>query len=78
MSTSDRLTRREILELAGAGGLAAGLGAGLPRAFAQEPKPGTPARDGQPKNVIFMIADGMSLAGPSLLDEFAQLECVVH
>ncbi len=67
-----RLSRREVLELAAATGLTAALSAKLPRALAQTPPPASQAGAGAARNVIFMISDGTSLGGPSLLEHFSQ------
>ncbi len=69
MSGNIGLSRRELLEL----GLATGLVAGLsgPRTYAKAP----PSRrsKGQPRNVIFMVSDGMSMGVPSMAEPFSQL-----
>jgi alkaline phosphatase len=63
-------TRRELLEL----GLAGGLSAGVAASLAASPQEATPTtRRSGPRNVIFMVADGMSLGVPSLAEPFARL-----
>jgi alkaline phosphatase len=62
-----KLSRRRLLAY-GAAGLATPL-AGLPSLALGQGKPGT-----KPKNVIFMVSDGMSVGVPSMLDHFLQME----
>ena len=69
MVSKNGLTRREMLELGVAGGLTVGLGA---PAVARDRKPGTRRRSG-PKNIVFMVADGMSLGVPTLAEPFSHL-----
>jgi len=62
------LNRRELLEL----GIAAGLSAGLLGATRAQDAP-TTSTAGRPRNIVFMVADGMSLGVPSLAEPFSQL-----
>jgi alkaline phosphatase len=64
------LSRRELLELAATVGLAGGL----PAAWAQSTE-ASPARlptGGKPRNIVFMVADGMSLGVPSMAEEYSR------
>ena len=63
------VSRREWLQLAAAGGAALGA-RGLARA--DEPSGKSTGRD-RPRNLIFMVADGMSLGAPSLAEPFSQM-----
>lgn len=70
MSSPSQLTRREILEL----GLAGGLAVGLPGAAARAGQVPAPTTGGKtPRNMVFMVSDGMSLGVPSLAEPFSQL-----
>ncbi len=63
------LSRREMLELAAAVGLAGGL----PAARAQSYTPtAIVSPDSKPLNIIFMVADGMSMGVPSMAEEFSR------
>ncbi len=72
MHNDGGLTRREILELGMLTGLSSGLAAATPVAAA----PGRRAKRRQsgdrPRNIIFMVSDGMSMGVPSLADPFSQ------
>ncbi len=72
-----KLTRREMLKLgvAGAGGIAfLNLWAGRPSPLTPLSTPQRRARNaGRVRNIIFMVADGMSAGVPSLADEFGKL-----
>ncbi|TWT44198.1 Alkaline phosphatase 4 precursor [Phycisphaerae bacterium RAS1] len=76
MKAGSNLSRRELVRLALAGGAAAGLPA---RLLADEPGGGAPAvrratdRGAVPRNIVFMVADGMSLGVPSLAEPFSRL-----
>lgn len=64
---STKMTRRNVLGL-GAAGLASTV-AGFPGLALAQTKP---AR--QPKNLIYMVSDGMSMGVPSMLDHYLQIE----
>lgn len=72
MASKRSLSRREILELAAASGLTATLAGG---AYARPQADETPRvkPDRPPRNIIFMVADGMSLGVPSMAEPFSQL-----
>lgn len=70
MNTKTRLSRREFAQLALAGGVAAAW----PRAARADQRAAADARrDGEPRNIIFMVADGMSLGVPTLTEPFSRL-----
>ncbi|UCD75257.1 MAG: alkaline phosphatase [Phycisphaerales bacterium] len=71
MPDRTELTRRQWLALSGA----AALGAGPPSAAGQDRIADSPARGerGTPRNIIFMVADGMSPGVPGLAELFSQL-----
>jgi len=61
-------TRREVLEL----GALSGLTAGLATITAEADTPPIPrSATGQPRNIVFLVADGMSLGVPSLAEPFS-------
>ncbi|MEW6249743.1 MAG: alkaline phosphatase [Planctomycetota bacterium] len=79
MSAPSRLTRREILELGITSGLAAGLAPlaagqtdGVTPAPADGPRRASDRKAASPRNVIFMVADGMSFGVLALLEPFAR------
>lgn len=70
MAVGEGLSRRELLEL----GVLSGLAVGGAWASPGETRRGNlRARRGTPKNVIFMVADGMSLGVPSMAEPFSKL-----
>jgi len=70
MPTEERFTRREILQ----GGLSLPLAGGLfPLAAPRRRKGDDPRQDGEVRNVIFMVSDGMSAGVPELAESFSQL-----
>jgi alkaline phosphatase len=74
MKDQNRINRRDFIKITGAGVALAGMG-GIATAQTEEKgaaKPATPPA-GAPKNIIFMVADGMSLALPSIAEEFSHL-----
>lgn len=73
MSLRHQLTRREVLELGLAGGVAVGWPGAAARAQDGENGPPRPLAEKAPRNVVFMVADGMSLGVPSLAEPFSQL-----
>lgn len=70
MSPHPPFTRRELLKLGVAGGLAL-AGPASPARAAEQPARRSAAP--KPKNIIFMVSDGMSLAVPSLAEPFSEL-----
>lgn len=64
---STKVTRRNVLGL-GAAGLASTV-AGFPGLALAQTKPGA-----KPKNLIYMVSDGMSMGVPSMLDHYLQIE----
>ena len=73
MSPRHQLTRREVLELGLAGGLTLGWPGPAVHAKGGESGPSRPPAEKTPRNVVFMVADGMSLGVPSLAEPFSQL-----
>lgn len=69
MRTNTALSRRELLELVLAGGLAAGL----PSERGATAQPTWRGKAAAPRNVIFMVADGMSLGVLSLAEPFSRV-----
>lgn len=69
MSLEQRFSRREIIELTVAGGLAVGLPSPTYAGMREQRKD----RRRAPKNVIFMVSDGMSMGVISLADSFGRL-----
>jgi alkaline phosphatase len=70
MPTEERFTRREILQ----GGLGLPLAGGLfPLSAPRRRKGDDPRQDGEVRNIIFMVSDGMSAGVPALAESFSQL-----
>lgn len=69
MPSSVQPSRRELLQLTAATGL---LGL-TPAVLKAQDAPARPARGGAPKNIIFMVADGMSMGALSMSEPFSQL-----
>ncbi len=81
MTEKNQTDRRTLLKL-GAGAVAIGATGGIGRLEAASAASGAPApsaasrngsRSGKPKNIIFMVSDGMSTGVPTLAEAFSQL-----
>jgi len=69
MPTEERFTRRQILQ----GGVSLPLAGGLfPLAAPRRPGSDDPRQDGEVRNIIFMVSDGMSAGVPELAESFSQ------
>ncbi len=76
--SSDGLSRRELIELGLLGGLAGLSGLGGRAALGGDARAAAgpvalPPATGRPRNIIFMISDGMSMGVPSLAEPFSQV-----
>ncbi len=77
MPSSSPLSRREIIELGLAAGAIAATPAALragdePAARADAATPPGAANPERPRNIVFMVSDGMSLGVPTLTEAFAR------
>lgn len=70
--TEPRLTRRRLLEAGAASAALAAIDGPRSRA-AQDVPPGAAKAGARPKNIVFMVADGMSMGVPALAESFSHL-----
>ena len=73
MASRDGFTRREMIRSAAAAPFAAGILASDAKAEAGADDVSRREPDRRPRNIIFMVSDGMSAGVPALAEPFSQL-----